>query len=193
MSKRSRLHVIACASLLCIVCLPAAAVTIDFEELPHADELAGAGDVYSHKGFTLTYAPAPGEPYPVGFHIVGPTWRFNGRSVAFLTNSCSGTATLTADDNNPLTLKAIDLAALNGDPNTTVSVTFVGTTAEGGTVTQTVALEGKKVWKRYQLPETFRNLRSVTWAQGDCIVNMPHMYDNIRVKPTWKDKDGLGD
>jgi hypothetical protein len=193
MSKCSRISAIVSAGVLCFACPPALAVIINFEDRPHADELTGAGTVYSYKGYTLAYAPAPGEPYPVGFQTVGPTWQFNGRSAAFSIGSCSGTTTLTADDNNPLTLKTIDLATLNGDPKPNVSVTFVGITAQGQSVSETIELEGKKVWKKYHFPETFRNLRSVTWAQGDCLVNLPHMFDNIRVKPTWKDQDALDD
>ena len=181
---------LALAALFGGACLPAQAVVIDFEDLPHADELTGAGTIYFSKGFTLSYAPAPGEPYPVGFTTVGPSWRFNGRSAALTANSCSATTTLVAGDNNPVTLKAIDLAALNGPGGNPISVTFVGLTSNGTTVQETIELGGKKTWKKYNFPHTFKNLQSVTWTQGDCSVIPPHMFDNIRVSPSWKeDKD----
>lgn len=185
MKKRAKQIAAVCATLIGLTCPPALAVVIDFEDLPHSDELTGAGTVYSYNGFTLTYAPAVGEPYPVGFTTVGPSWRFNGRSAAFVANSCSATTTLTADDNNPLTLKSIDLAAHNGDID--VSVDFIGMKVDGSTVQETFQLVGKKVWKKYHLPREFRNLQSITWTQGDCIVTPPHMFDNINVAPTWKD------
>lgn len=183
MKKRTKQILVVCAAVIGLTSSPAIAEVIDFEDLPHTDELTGAGTVYSSKGFTLTYAPAVGEPYPVGFTTVGPSWQFNGRSAAFTANSCSATTTITADNNNPLTLKSIDLAALNGDIN--VYVDFIGTKADGTTVQETIQLVGKKVWKKYHLPPEFHNLQSVTWVQGDCIVNQPHMFDNINVTSTW--------
>lgn len=186
MIKRSKQIAAVCTAVIGLTTSPALAVVIDFEDLPHADELTGAGTVYSAKGFTLTYTPAEGEPFPVGFTTIGPKWQFNGRSAAFAANSCTATTTLTSDDYNPLTLKSIDLAALNGDYD--VSVDFTGMKVDGTTVQETFQLVGKKIWKKYHLPREFQNLQSVTWTQGDCIVTPPHMFDNINVAaPTWKD------
>ena len=159
----------------------AQAVVIDFEELPHDQELQGAGDIVLSKGYQLTYAPAPDEPYPVGFHIVGPSWAFNGRSAALVANSCGATITMTAQDNNPFTLKSIDLAGLNGDAN--VAVAFTGITTNGATVQSVVNLSNQGNWQRIPFPPRFRNLHSVTWVQGDCITNFPHMFDNVSVFP----------
>ena len=167
---------------------PAAAVVLTFEELPHDGELQGAGSTVLSKGYTLQYTPAPGEPYPVGFATVGPTWRFNGRSAALAANSCSATTRLSADDNNPLTLVSIDLAGLNGD--TKVAVTFVGITSEGATVQRSIQLRDQAGWQRFFFPATFHKLQSVSWTQGDCIDNFPHKFDNVLVFPTWK---GRGD
>jgi len=162
------------------------AAVLTFEELPHEEELQGGGHVILSKGFVLQYEPALGEPYPVGFAVVGPIWRFNGRSTALATNSCSGTATLKADDNNPITLVSIDLAELNGDSD--VSVLFEGVTSQGTVVRKSVSLKDRKTWQTVQFPENFKNLQYVRWTQGDCIVNQPHMFDNIRVHPTWRGK-----
>jgi len=135
-------------------------------------------------GFVFKYAPAAGEPYPVGFFSVGAQWRYNGRSTALLANSCSATTTLTAQDNNPITLSSIDLAEHNGDA--AVSVTFEGMTVDGEVVSKTVRLKERRVWETVHFPNTFKNLRFVRWTQGDCLVNPPHMFDNVKVHPTWK-------
>lgn len=166
----------------------ASATNITFEEFPHTDELQGAGNLLQSKGFNLAYAPAAGEPYSVGFTTVGPSWRFNKRSAAMVANSCGATTTLTAQDNNPLTLTAIDLAGLNGD--TDVTVTFVGITAEGKTVQHHVKLSRHPGWQTIDFPHTFKNLQRVTWVQGDCIINKPHMFDNIHLHPSWKGPHG---
>jgi hypothetical protein len=160
------------------------AAVLTFEELPHEYELQGVGNTVFSKRFVLQYAPAPGEPYPVGFTSVGAIWQFNGRSTALTANSCSATTTLTAEDNSPITLVSIDLAELNGDAD--VSVAFEGVTAEGSVVRKNVKLKERRTWQTVEFPATFRNLRFVRWTQGDCLKNPPHMFDNIRVHPTWK-------
>jgi hypothetical protein len=175
------------ASLVAI-CTPIHAAVLTFEELPHEQELQGVGDVVLSKGYVLQYSPAPGEPYPVGFHSVGSTWRFNGRSTALAANSCAATTTLKSEDNNPITLASIDLAELNGDANVTVS--FEGVTSEGAVVRKRVELKDRRTWQTVHFPNTFKNLQFVRWSQGDCINNQPHMFDNVRVHRSWK---GLAD
>lgn len=160
------------------------AAILTFEDLPHDYELQGVGDVIFSKGFTLQYTPAPGEPYPVGFMSVGSMWQFNGRSTALAANSCSATTTLRAEDNNPITLVSMDLAELNGD--TDVSVSFEGVTSEGLVVQKTIELKNRRVWQTVHFPNSFKNLQFVRWTQGDCILNKPHMFDNVRIQPSWK-------
>ena len=157
---------------------------IDFEELDQTAELQGVSNPYLSKGFVLTYAPADGEPYPVGFFSVGPTWQYNTGTVAFTANSCSASTTLTSGDNNPLTLISIDLAELNGPGGT--KVVFEGKTGLGHRVSQEFQLDGITGFQRFYFPDSFRNLRSVTWLQGDCVNDPPHMFDNIRVELKWK-------
>ncbi|MBW8829629.1 MAG: hypothetical protein JF606_09395 [Burkholderiales bacterium] len=158
------------------------AARLTFEELPHADELTGVGPIVQSKGFILTYNPAPGEAYPVGFMSVGPSWRFNGRSTALLSNSCTSIVTLRADTNVPITLHSIDLAPNNGDEG--AAVTFLGLKTDNTYVRTTIVLSPKAVWKTYRLPDTFSNLQEARWVQGDCFINPPHMFDNVRVHPT---------
>jgi len=161
--------------------LPAMAVNIKFNDIQAPGELAGVGPTYSAKGYTFHYAPATGEPYPTYFFVVNREWRFNGRSPALVANSCTATTRLVADDNNPFNLKSIWLAALNGDKGGVV--TFIGLKADNTLVRTNFLLDERKVWKRYDFPATFTNLQYAMWVQGDCVVNPPHMFDNVRVSP----------
>lgn len=176
-------------SLLCAIvatlasaALPAMAVNIKFNDIPYTGELAGVGPTYSAKGYTFHYAPATGEPYPTYLFVVNPEWRYNGRSPALLANSCTATTRLVADDNNPFKLKSIWLAPLNGDKGGTV--TFIAVKADNTQVRTSFLLDDRKTWKRYDFPATFTNLQYAMWVQGDCVVNPPHMFDNVRVSPT---------
>jgi hypothetical protein len=161
---------------------PTFAAVLNFEEFPHDYELQGIGDVITSQGYTLTYTPAPEEPYPVGFFSVGPSWQFNARSTAIIANSCSATTTLTSNDNKPMTILSIDLDELNGD--NIGSVTFIGLTVDGTFVKKSVRLNGKPEWQIFHFSSAFKNLKSVSWTQGDCLTTPPHMFDNIRVIPT---------
>lgn len=169
---------------LAVLCSPATAATLTFEELPHAAELQEAGNIVIYEGYTIKYTPAPKEPYPVGFFTVGPTWRFNDGSTALTANSCSATTRLTSNNSNPLKLLSIDLNETNGDNNG--RVTFIGITADRfhRQVKKTVRLNGTPDWQTFHFPAAFANLESVSWKQGDCLTNPPHMFDNIQVLPT---------
>jgi hypothetical protein len=181
MKHRQRGHapILAVLAAGMIATTAAQAVNLGFEDLPHDGEMQGVGDIVAAKGFILTYAPAPGEPDPVGFHSVAKSWRFNGRSTALNSNSCSSVVTLRSQTNLPFRLRSIDLAALNGDKDVVVS--FLGITADSQYLRTTLLLAPNTVWKTYKLPETYTNLLEARWIQGDCIINLPHMFDNIRV------------
>jgi len=183
MNRSQKLRLLLVGLTLAVVTSPASAVVLNFEDLPHEYELQGVGDEISANGYTLYYAPAAGEPYPVGFTAVGQSWRFNkGGSTAVVADSCSALTTLTADDHTAMTLASIDLAESNGDAG--VHAHFVGVTVQGKIVQAEFRLNGKVGWQTFHFPNSFRNLQSVAWAQGDCIVNPPHMFDNVRVSPT---------
>lgn len=159
---------------------PLMASMVNFEQVYAKDELQGAGNEIISKGFVFSYAPAPGEPYPVGFQYVGRVWRFNPGTTSVNPNSCSATATLTAENGGTFSLYSMDLAELNGDE--VVSVTFEGTTASGAHVYQAFQLDGKIGFQNFKFDESFEHLQSVSWLQGDCIENMPHMFDNVAVE-----------
>jgi hypothetical protein len=165
------------------LCAPVAhAEMLAFDNSPliqHKEELMGVGDLILSHGFALAYAPATGEPYPVGFLAVGPRWRYNGRSFAIATGTCSGSATLMPESGGRFDVHSIDLAALNGDGPS--STTFVGLLEDGGTVEFPVEIDVARGWQRLTFPSSFRGLVAITWLQGDCIENKPHMFDNLRV------------
>ncbi|MBK6742919.1 MAG: hypothetical protein IPG66_08045 [Hydrogenophilales bacterium] len=158
----------------------ASAAVLVFDNLAiiqHAEELQGIGNEIDDKGYHLAYAAAPDEEYPVGFHAVGQKWPYNGKSIAVLANNCSANTTLTRHDNSVFSVKSIDLAAVNDDQSYYVS--FIGITTEGTTTHLDVYLDNGAKWKRIVFPATFRNLKSLSWMQGDCTENPPHMFDNI--------------
>lgn len=182
--QQFHLKAIATCALVCAH-LTAQAALLTFDDLPlvqHQYELGGISDVNSdlfNKGFRLVYTPAEGEPYPTGLFAVGPKWRFNSRSVAATINSCLGVLTITTEDNNPFGIEWIDLATLNGDPS--ASVTFFGTTPDGRVVTHSAVAGPALQWSRHRFPASFARLQSLTWRQGDCLDNKPHMFDNVQL------------
>jgi hypothetical protein len=182
MTKFSKVHGMLAAALL-TVGQAAMAGVINFENLNGDAELEGIGDTYSAQGFTFTYTPAPNEPYPVGLHSVGRNYVFNDGDTALNCNSDSAVTTLTHNHNRVYALLAIDLAELNM-PQPTASVTFVGTTRSGATVTHTFELDGVTGFERFYFPPSFRNLRSVNWQQGDNVNNGTHFFDNVIVVPS---------
>jgi hypothetical protein len=172
---------LALATACACVTQSAAAVMIDFEEFAQPQELWGAGKTISSKGFTFTYTPAPGEPYPVGFHFVGTSWRFNvGGSIALVANSCSASTILRSDTNTPFTLNAIDLGELNG-PGQVTNVVFEATTATGQVVSYAVNVDGQTGVQHISFPQYFNNLTAVKWLQGDCLISPPYLIDNVAV------------
>lgn len=170
---------LALAAACACVSLGANAVVIDFEEFAEPQELWGAGKTVSSKGFTFVYTPAPGEPYPVGFHFVGTSWRYNvGGSIALLANSCSALTVLQSDTNTPFSLTAIELGEVNG-PGQVANVVFEATTASGQIVSHAVNVDGQAGVQRINFPQYFSNLKSVKWLQGDCYINPVHQIDNV--------------
>ena len=170
-----RTLVVACAC----VTLSANAIVIDFEEFAQPQELWGAGNTVSSKGFTFDYSAAPGEPYPVGFHFVGTNWRFNvGGSIALVANSCSALTVLKSDTNTPFALNAIELGELNG-PGPVANVVFEATTVTGQVVSHAVNVDGQTGVQRINFPQYFNNLTSVKWLQGDCLTSPPFLIDNV--------------
>lgn len=175
--KTSGFHgIVACALLSAAQC--ASAGVINFEELNGEAELEGLESAYTTQGFTFTYAPAPGEPYPTSWHSVGPSYQFNDGTTALVCNSDNATCSIKHRKGRPFAFLAIDLAELNG-AGVETSVTFVGTTRSGKQVTHTVTLDNVTGFERFFLPPSFRNLIDVRWQQGDNATNGTHFMDNV--------------
>lgn len=180
---------LALAAACACVTLSANAIVIDFEEFAQPQELWGAGNAISSKGFTFAYTPALGEPYPVGFHFVGTSWRFNvGGSIALVANSCSALTVLQSDANTPFSLNAIELGELNGTGQVT-NVVFEATTVTGQVVSYAVNVDGQTGVQRINFPQYFSNLTSVKWLQGDCLTSPPYQIDNVVINESVVEAD----
>jgi hypothetical protein len=46
-------------------------------------------------------------------------------------------------------------------------------------VYQDFNVDGKVGFENLKFDSSFAGLTSVAWLQGDCITNMPHMFDNV--------------
>ena len=167
------------------VCAPLAqAAVLDFEDMvcARSQPICNVGEVYRAKGYVLSYAPAPDDEHPIGFHVVGRQWAPNvGGSIAMLANSCNAITTLASQAGKPFSVLTMDLAEANADSPS--RVTFTGLKTDGTTVRLAVNLDGRPGWQRIVLPGTFYNLISLQWVQGDCVDNKSHMFDNILVMP----------
>ena len=147
-------------------------------------DLAGVGPTYSSRGYTFSYTPAPGEPFPVGFAVAGPFWPFNDGTKALAINSDNGSATLKRDDGRSFALAAIDLAELNGPSELPTIVLFQGMTASGALVSSEFTLDNQTGFQRFHFPDGFKDLLYVQWQQGNNVTNNVHMFDNVVVVAT---------
>ena len=180
-----------CVSQLAAADDPRNASVITFQDLstgfqpcPGCDptlDLAGVGPTYSSQGYTFFYTPEPGEPFPVGLFVAGPSWPFNNGTNALYANSVNALTTLKRDDNRPFALVAMDLAETNGPNVFPTIVIFQGTTASGQLVSQQFTLDNVTGFQRFQFSGHFKNLTSVQWKQGDNFLNNIHMFDNVVV------------
>jgi hypothetical protein len=143
-------------------------------------DLAGPLPTYSKHGYTFTYTPAPGEPFPTGLFVAGRFWPWNDGTHSLFANSDNALTTLKRDDGRPFTLAAMDLAELNGGRSDLPAVVvFQGVTATGGAVSVEIALDNTTGFQQVYFPSEFRNLLWVQWQQGDNVTNNPHMFDNV--------------
>jgi len=148
-------------------------------------DMAGVGTTYSSQGYTFFYAPAPGEPFPTAFHVVGPFWPFNDGTNALNPNSDNAAVTLQRDDGRPFALAAMDLAELNGARgDLDAVVVFRGVTTSGELVSHEIKLDNRDGFQRVHFPGKFKDLLYVQWQQGDNVTNNPHMFDNVVVFTT---------
>lgn len=174
-------------SVMALSCQSAFSAMLNFQEFYKIIlnyELEGVGTSFATKGFVFNYTPAPGEPYPVGFQLVGKSWLYNDGSTAFQSDSANSTITLTAADNSPFSVYTIDLAETNGAAGYPAAiVNFEGTTVSGQKVYQVMHLDGVNGFENFKFSDQFRNLTSLSWQQGDNVTNGVHMLDNLFVMP----------
>jgi hypothetical protein len=159
-------------------------VLLDFTDIP----IPGGTDsapffTYSAKGFTLT-AINPPSGLLSGFEAHGPnSIFFMGKIGVFAfaptTSPPDNAITLTQDNGQPFSLLSIDLARnFLFDPAPTV--TFTGTQAGGGTVTESftvTTLVGVSAFQAFHFTG-FTNLVSVTWGQPELAGGL-HQFTDI--------------
>ena len=147
-------------------------VTLNFDTLnPDNADFPGLDNILIEDGFqlkgTLGTNPAP-------FHTFGTgSASFEGSKAVFL-NSKTGTTTLTSVDGSAFTLESIDVDEVGGAS----TITFIGTTSGGGTVTQTFTLDGVDGFQTLEFSEVFTDLVSVSWDQGGTLLTT-YQFDNI--------------
>jgi hypothetical protein len=135
------------------------------------------GLTYTEKGFTLS------EPVvnPNGFYSYGTQSINYAGSTTLFNYSTGGNTRLTQVGGGAFTLSSIDLTHLfDFGNNTPMTVTFNGTVAGGGTVTQSFTTDSVLNTLETFNFTNFTNLVSVDWIQN----NPFHQFDNINVTPT---------
>lgn len=142
---------------------------LDFQVLEHNDAaVASHGDLYIEDGFQIAEA----GPNPLAtFGTLEPRYPF---STALFSNSISGVLTLTQVGGGAFDLLSIDIAEL--DPGFPQFITFTGTLAGGGTVTQSVTPDGPRGLQTFTMIG-FTNVTQVQWHQ----ISPFHQFDNINV------------
>ena len=163
-----------------------AAIVLDFEDISIPGGTDTTLSTYSNSGFTLT-ATDTATGFSAGFQAHGPNSIFfaGSQALAAFAPPINSTTmiTLTQDDGQPFSLLSIDLARnFAFDPAPTV--TFVGTKAGGGSVTETFTITtppGTAAFQPFDF-SGFTDLTSVTWGQPQLAAGL-HQFDDIRLEP----------
>ncbi|MEM9148525.1 MAG: PEP-CTERM sorting domain-containing protein, partial [Pseudomonadota bacterium] len=155
-----------CAALLSPT---AGAVTLDFESL--ASEFSvGVGRTYSEDGFTLSVVGGGGA----GFVVMGQNQAPYTGSTALYLNLLNITAVLTQDDGASFSISEIKLSPLNG---IAVTVSFLGTLSDGGTVSQAFTTADGFTLQTFEFDPSFTDLVTLEWDQ----VSPAHQFDDLVV------------
>lgn len=131
---------------------------------------------YTEAGFTITLSP--GAAF---CQIATDNPNLYMGSTGLSACNANAVNTLTRVGGGEFTFTSIDLAPFgrNLDPDSTygpgAAVTFIGQKAGGGTVTATFYTALPYEFKKYELPNTFNHLVSVSWTHAAPY----HQYDNI--------------
>lgn len=147
---------------------------LDFEELFNPGDTGyGVEDPYASQGYLISRTPT--EDDNLIFATAGETSQWWAGSTGMYVNRIDGIeAILTREDGGTFSVESIDIATLMGAPG---EVTFVGTTADGETVIQTVSFDHTYQFETHAL-DGFENLVEFRWLQN---YPGPHQFDNIVV------------
>jgi len=172
------------AVLFTLVASAAHATIITFSDLTAAGTGYTFLGSYSSQGFTFTDPLSSNHPTDnfLSPHTDGPLY---AGSTALVISRVADPAILTADLPGTFTINTIDLSALYPDGVTVLSggpvvgpgtrdITFTGTTASLGTVTQTFTVDSFG-FKKFFFDSDFTNLISLTWSQ----TLPPYQFDNL--------------
>lgn len=182
---RSCLFVLALAALLSLAPSAQAGVILDFSDVP-AGTLA-VFNPYTSQGFTLISSSGGfvfnspntgnGAPQTVGNN---PFYAGANGLAAF----SPATIVLAPDSGNPFSVDSIDLAR-NFAFDPAPSVTFTGTFAGGGTISQTFTVSDSSPPLAFQTFSFtgFTNLTSLIWDQGAADQGI-HQFGNIQITPS---------
>jgi subtilisin-like proprotein convertase family protein len=147
---------------------------MDFQSLQHNDASnTDHSTTYSEDGFQLTSLNM--RPF-ASAGTLSP--RYTGSTALYL-DSNSGSMRLTRQGGGAFNLRSINLAMLDANGSTPLSVTFTGTLATGGTVSQTFTLNPTSGQAFFPFDASFTNLTKVEWVQASPF----HQFDNIVVDP----------
>jgi hypothetical protein len=178
MTHTARLALLSIAALL-LTAAGARASVIDFQSL-ESNEGQTLFAPYVEDGFQVS---AGGGSRLASSGTQNPTF-YAGSTGMYLFPIDSYALTLTAVGGGPFTLTSIDFslwgdapAPIHPDP-----ITFIGTTATGGTVTQTFTPLGFG-FTTFTFDATFTDVVSVVWQQSHTDTHA-HQFDNIVVEPS---------
>lgn len=151
----------------------ASAAVLDFESLAHDAEVANVGYSYEQDGFLVSNLNTNGSD----FSSWGSSSAFFTGSTALMNDNDAGLTQLTQIGGGLFSLSSITLAvAAPGITDENVGVTFVGTLANGSSVSQTFSVADGAA-QVFAFDSSFTNLASVRWTNDA----MYHQFDNINV------------
>ncbi|MEO1201165.1 MAG: PEP-CTERM sorting domain-containing protein [Pseudomonadota bacterium] len=147
------------------------AVVIDFDPLEEAGNgFVSLGGTYSEDGFTISA--------PTLFYARQGDVRYAGSAGAHARTVNGVIEMILSAGGSAFSVASIDLSILNGN-GVSPDVTFEGTLAGGGTVSQTFSVDTFGFVTKTL--SGFNNITSLTWRQGPNDFNA-HQFDNIVVR-----------
>jgi hypothetical protein len=183
MHHRAYVYLFTAIALLLMGTVPSVAradIILDFSDIPvppDGPQYYNSGGPYVSQGFKLS---ATG-----GFNVNGANAGFFYAGETGLAAIAGSTITLTQVDGNPFTMISIDLARnFSFDPAPTV--TFTGTYAGGGAVTQTFSVTTPPgpvgAFQQFNFIN-FVDVTQVTWSQPALLSEGLHQFTDVAIVP----------